>query len=520
MTAINADNLVLRLRAMSKRYPGVVALDHVDLDLRAGEVHALIGENGAGKSTLAGIIAGLRPADDGEMQLAGRAYAPASRRVAEAAGVRMVMQELNLIGELSIAENIFLDKLPRRGGWVRYARLYEQTRCLLEQFGMAEMDPATPINRLGVGRRQLVEIARGLRQDCRVLLLDEPTASLTDVETKVLFEHIRRLRSRGVAIVYISHRMEEISRIADRITILRDGRRVGEYLAGELSTEQMIHHMVGRELSAVAAASSATAEIILRVEGLSRPPRVREVSFDLHRGEILGFAGLNGAGRTETMRCLFGADRPQAGEVFLYGGRRPVRIASPAQAVKHGIAWLSEDRKDEGLILAQAICRNITLTRMAGVSRGGWIHFGRERQVGQTYRQTLDIRCPDVEQSAGSLSGGNQQKIVLAKWLWRDCNILICDEPTRGIDVGAKFEIYRLLRQLAAAGKAIILISSELSELLALCDRIAVMSAGRLTAILNRETFNQEAIMAAAFAEHLKSSVLSASSAPSASKRF
>ncbi|MBN2211937.1 MAG: sugar ABC transporter ATP-binding protein, partial [Sedimentisphaerales bacterium] len=408
--------------------------------------------------------------------------------------------------ELSIAENIFLDKLPRSAGLVRYTHLYEQTGNLLKQFGMGGIDPATPVKRLGVGSRQLVEIARGLRQDCRVLILDEPTASLTDQEAKVLFEHIRRLRNKGVAIVYISHRMEEINRLADRITILRDGQRVGEYAAGELTPGQMIRNMVGRELTTMAVSSTAASDMVLRVVDLNRPPRVRNVSFDLHRGEILGFAGLNGAGRTEAMRCIFGADKPHSGSIYLYGDNNPTPISSPALAVRHGIAWLSEDRKDEGLILTQAVCRNITLTRMSGVSRWGWIQTSRERQVGESSCQILDIRCQNVEQAASSLSGGNQQKIILAKWLWRDCNILICDEPTRGIDVGAKFEIYRLLRQLAAKGKAIIMISSELSELLALCDRIAVMSVGKLTAVFDRQEFDQDAIMTAAFAEHLKSS--------------
>jgi ribose transport system ATP-binding protein len=491
---------------MDKSFPGVQALRGVDFDLRAGEVHALVGENGAGKSTLTRILAGVQAPDGGRMLLADQIYQPKSRSDAESCGVRMVMQELNLIGNLSVAENIFIERLPSRLGFINYPRLHAAAREAMAKVGLGDVDPSTPVRSLGVGRQQMVEIAAGLSRRCRVLALDEPTASLTDSEVELLFTQIRRLRAEGVGIIYISHRIEEVLSIADRVTVLRDGRTVGTQAAGTMGPEDVIRMMVGRDLGKECLApSGGRGTAALRVAGLTRGERVRDVSFEAFRGEILGVAGLMGAGRTETMRAIFGADPPEAGAIYLHGGDRPVRIRKPSDAVRHGIALLTEDRKEQGLFLSLPVRANISITRLGALSRLGWIDAAREQRVACDYAGSLDIKCWSVEQAAGQLSGGNQQKVVIAKWLHRDCDILIFDEPTRGIDVGAKFEIYRMLAELAGKGKAILFVSSDLKELMAICNRILVLSAGRVAGTFERDRWSEEAIMAAAFSEYVKS---------------
>jgi ribose transport system ATP-binding protein len=502
-----ADRL-LAARGIVKTFPGVQALRGVDFDLRAGEVHALVGENGAGKSTLTRILAGVETPDSGQMLLTDRPYAPRSRADAESHGVRMVMQELNLIGNLTVAENIFIERLPSRLGFIDYRRLNEAARQAMAKVGLGDIDPATLVKSLGVGRRQMVEIAAGLSRQCRVLALDEPTASLTDSEVELLFAQIRRLRAEGVGIIYISHRIEEVLRIADRVTVLRDGRIVGTRPAGEVGSEAIIHMMVGRDLgSECLAPAGGRGTMALRVAGLTCGERVRNVSFEACRGEVLGIAGLMGSGRTETMRAIFGADAPEAGDVYLYGRDEPARIRRPSDAVRQGIALLTEDRKEQGLFLSLPVRANVSITRLRAVSRIGWIDLARERDVARDYAGTLGIKCSSVEQAAGQLSGGNQQKVVIAKWLHRDCDILIFDEPTRGIDVGAKFEIYRMLADLAAKGKAILFVSSDLKELMAICNRILVLSAGKVAGTFERGAWSEEAIMAAAFSEYVKTPV-------------
>jgi len=500
------ETSLLQVSGLSKSYSALV-LDSVDFDLRAGEVHALVGENGAGKSTLARIICGLTNADAGGMRLNGEPYAPRSKRDGEHCGVRMVMQELNLIGNLSVAENIFLEHLPHRWGVISYARLYADARYGLRRVGLEALDPATPVRSLGVGQQQLVEVAAGLSRSCRLLVLDEPTAALTSAETELLFTQLARLKAAGTGIIYISHRMEEIKRIADRITVLRDGQRVATLAAAEAGIDEIVRLMVGRELGEVqAAALRPRGEVALRAVGLSRGAAVRDVSFVAYRGEILGFAGLMGSGRTETMRLVFGADRADRGALYLYDSESPARIRSPCDAVRRGLALLTEDRKAQGLLLPLPVRVNITLARLRDSLRfGGWIDEDAERAAAERQAQALAVRFQGTEQPVAELSGGNQQKVVIAKWLYRDCEILIFDEPTRGIDVGAKFEIYRLLNELAARGKAIIVVSSDLKELLALCDRIAVMSAGRLAATFERGEWSQDKIMAAALSGYLKS---------------
>ncbi len=496
--------LVLSVRGLCKRYAAPVLVD-VDFDVRRGEVHALVGANGAGKSTLARIVCGLVQAERGRMELRGRPHAPWGKAAAERAGVAMVMQELNLLPTLSVAENLLLNRLPRRWGLIDFRRLRRDACTALAAVGLDTLDPAVRVDRLGVGHQQLVEIAAALAQDCALLILDEPTAALTDPQIDLLFHHVRRLTAAGVGIVYISHRMDEIRRIADRVTVLRDGRVVAVRPAAETTPGELVALMIGRRAAAAAAQGGTVGgAVALRVEGLCRGKEVRDVSFEVRRGEILGLAGLVGSGRTETLRALFGADRPQAGRVLVGNPLRPVRIRAPRHAVRAGMALIPEDRKQQGLLLAQSLRSNITLGRLGTLAHGAqWIDTPRERAAAAEMMRMLGIRAASMEQPVAELSGGNQQRAVMARWLYRDADIYLFDEPTRGIDVAAKESVYHLLRRLAAGGKAIVVASSELEELLNLCDRIAVLSAGRLAATFERNAFSQEAIMAAAFSGYL-----------------
>ena len=500
-------NVLLQTRGLAKSYAGPV-LSGVDFDLRAGEVHALVGENGAGKSTLCNIVAGLRQADAGEMTLDGEPYRPPTKKDAERQGVRIVLQELSLINTLTVAENLFLDGLPNRWGWIRGRALADAARAALDKVGLTELDPATPVSQLGIGQKQLVEIAAGLSRECRVLILDEPTAALTATDARRLFAQVEKLRAAGVGIVFISHHLDEVQEIADRVSVLRNGKLVAVKERGGYSIDEIIGLMVGRNLDAPSENTASTQErVMLRVEGLRAPPAVRDVSFEVRAGEILGFAGLMGAGRTETMRAIFGADERAAGKIILDG--REVRINQPSDAVKLGVGFLTEDRKAQGLLLSKPLRMNITLARLRGeVGNGaGWINPAAETRVAEDWIGRLRVRASSSEQNAVDLSGGNQQKVVLARWLYRDCKVLLCDEPTRGIDVGARQEIYRLLRELAAAGKALVVVSSDLHELLTVSDRIAVLSAGKLAATFARGEWTEDRIMAAAFSEFTRGAV-------------
>jgi ribose transport system ATP-binding protein len=504
MDAVPSALPFLQLRGLTKAYASPVLQD-VDLALEPGEVHALVGENGAGKSTLSRIIAGLTRPDRGELLLEGRPYTPRSRGNARAAGVHLVLQELNLIATLSVAENVFLDELPRRHGWVDYARLYTATSRLLQRLGMGELDPRAPVAELGLGQQQMVEIAATLWRHCRLLILDEPTAALSEQEVQRLFSQVRSLRSRGVTVLYISHRLEEIRQIADRLSVLRDGRLVATRAMGEFDLSEVIRLMVGREVARENVSAPRTiGEVALRVVGLSRGDRVRNVSFCVRRGEILGFAGLMGSGRTETLRAIFGADRRSAGQVHLGNSDAPVRIRSPREAVRRGLALVPEDRKAQGLFLPLSVRENLTINALRRVAdRMGWLRRARETREARHWIARMTIRCRSPDQVTRELSGGNQQKLLLARWLYRDCDVLMVDEPTRGVDVGARLEIHRLLLDLAGRGKAIVMVSSDLNELLSLCDRIAVMSAGRLAATFNRGDWTQDRIMTAALSGHL-----------------
>jgi ribose transport system ATP-binding protein len=495
---MNGDTPLVQLRGLCKAFAGVAALSGVDFELRAGEVHALMGENGAGKSTLMKILAGVYQRDAGELLLNGQPVDIDGPRHAQALGIAIVHQELNLMNHLSAAQNIFIGREPRgRFGLLDEAKLNAKASALFERLHL-QLDPRVPVGELGVARQQMVEIAKALSFEPRVLIMDEPTAALNAEEVAELFATLRRLKAQGVGIVYISHKMDELQQIADRVTVLRDGRSIATQRVADTTVDAIIAMMVGRELAAVprAQAADARGDVVLQVRGLTRRGGTRPlhgVSFELRRGEILGFAGLMGAGRTELARAVFGADPVDGGEIRVQG--LPVRIRSPRDAVAHGIGYLSEDRKHFGLATGLDLRSNVVLASLARFTRRGFVDQAAIDTAAACAVEQLGIKTPSIEQTVRLLSGGNQQKVVIAKWLLRDGDILFFDEPTRGIDVGAKAEIYRLLQALAAQGKAIAVISSELPELLRLAQRIVVMCEGRITGELGAAEATQERIM-------------------------
>ncbi|MFO7901422.1 MAG: sugar ABC transporter ATP-binding protein [Planctomycetota bacterium] len=496
---------VFSLRGLGKRYATWVLRD-VDLDIYPGEVHALIGANGAGKSTLVRIVSGLVQSDAGSMTLTGKPYSPQGKATAERAGIQIVQQELNLIGTLTVAENLMLNRLPRRLGVICQGQLDCRAREALALVGLADLDPRTPIDKLGVGQQQLVEIAAALARQCSILALDEPTAALTGPQVDQLFEQIRRLKQAGVAVIYVSHRMEEIRRIADRASILRDGRLVATRPVSELSVDQIVQLMVGREVIAESRPREhRLGEVAMRINGLSRGGAVRDVTLAVRRGELLGLAGLIGSGRTELLRAVFGADRADHGSVRV-GGGRPRRFHHPAEAVRAGVAMIPEDRKQHGLMLPCSVRENVTLGSLARFARRwiGWVHRRGEAEEAARQTAVMDVHCESIEQRVAWLSGGNQQKVLIARWLLHDAEVILFDEPTRGIDVGTKAAIYHLLNDLAARGKALVVVSSDLRELMSICDRIAVMSAGRIAATFDRGEWTQDKIMAAAISGYLQ----------------
>jgi ABC-type sugar transport system ATPase subunit len=496
MLESGATSGLLQVRGVSKSFPGVQALLGVDVDIARGEVHAIIGENGAGKSTLMKILAGIYQPDAGSIMLDGQPITIDGPRRAMALGIAMIHQELNLAPNLSVAENIFLGRAPTRGGLIDWRRLDQQARALLDALGI-ELNVRDTVEDLSVARQQMVEIAKALSLDARVIIMDEPTSALTERETATLFGIIGRLKTQGVAVVYISHRLDEIFRIAGRVTVLRDGRLVGGAPIGETSPTQLIALMVGRELAALFPRDAIEpGPPVLEARHVNRTGVLHDISFAVRRGEILGLAGLVGAGRTELARALFGADALDGGEILLDGQR--VTIRGPRDAIRHGLGFVTEDRKLHGLVLGMSVRENATLAILRELTRFGLVSFARERQVADEYVRQLDIRTPSIDQEVVNLSGGNQQKVVLAKWLATRPRVLILDEPTRGIDVGAKAEVHALMNRLAATGVAILMISSELPEILGMSDRILVIRQGQVSAEFSRADATQEKIMASA----------------------
>jgi ribose transport system ATP-binding protein len=482
-------------RGLSKRFPGVLAVDGVDLDVEPGRVLILLGENGAGKSTLARIVSGVYRPDAGEMSLDGQPYQPASPRDAIAAGVGMIHQETSLLPGLSVAENIFLGRQPTRGGLVDHGAMRAAARAYLDRVGL-RVDPATPVARLSVAARQQVEIAKALSLDARILFLDEPTAALGRDEAERLFGIVADLREQGVAFVYITHRLAEVPRVGDRVVVLRDGRRVAGWDRADVPPEELIEAMVGRTVDQVfPEPPPPQEEEVLRVEKLAVAGAFEGVSFSVRRGEILGIAGLVGAGRTTLARTLFGAQRPTAGRILVEG--RPVRFRHPAEAVEAGIVLVPEDRKEQGLVLGLSLQDNVALPSLEHLAARGLLRDSAIRQLAERMSARLAIRGR-LRQPARTLSGGNQQKAVIAKWLPRDPRVIVFDDPTRGIDVGAKAAIYRLIEELAGRGVGVLLISSELPEVLGLSHRVLVLSRGRQTGLLDRAEAEEGRVMSLA----------------------
>jgi rhamnose transport system ATP-binding protein len=488
---------IIELSGIAKHFGSVQALQGIDFRLFPGEVHALAGENGAGKSTLVKILAGIYRPDAGMVKVGGEVVELRSPTQAQALGIAVVHQEPMLFPDLDVAENVFMGRHPRdRFGRVDWKRMYREVDQLLTSLDVP-LSSHTPVQGLSVAEQQLVEIAKALSLDARVLVLDEPTAALSAHEVDELFAIVRQLRERGVAILFVSHRLEEIFEIADRLTIFRDGTHIITAPVGEMTTEAIIRHMVGRELSNLFPKSEARiGDVVLEVRHLSRPGSFTDVSFQLRQGEILGFAGLVGAGRTEVARVLFGLDRAESGEIWLKG--KQVRIRSPRDAMRSGLAYVPEDRHQHGLVMDFSIAANVTLPILKQVSRLGLIDPRLERKIAGDYSSQLHVRSSGIEQLVNALSGGNQQKVVLSKWLATNPSVLILDEPTRGIDVGAKAEVHRIISDLAVEGLAIILISSELPEVLAMADRVIVLHEGRVSGIFARSEATQERVMFAA----------------------
>ena len=486
------------MEGIDKSFPGVHALDKCRFELRSGEVHALCGENGAGKSTLMKVLAGIYPRDAGRIVFKGVEVDIPTPRAARDLGISIIHQELSLMRHLTVAQNIFIGREPRSGPlgfMLNDERMNRQTQALLDRLNI-RLDARARVTDLTVASQQMVEIARALSLNTEVLIMDEPTAALTDTEIDALFDIIRQLRAQGVGVVHISHRLEELKQIADRVTVMRDGRYVDTVAADETPIERIISMMVGRTIyeATPEVPLHPSEEIVLEVRHLNSGRFVRDVSFQLRRGEILGFAGLVGAGRTEVARAIFGADPIDSGEILLHGKKLAIR--SPGDAVRHGIAYLSEDRKRYGLALGLDVETNTVLAAFEKyVGPLGWVQPARTRATAEAHVRGLAIKTPSIHQKVKNLSGGNQQKVVLGKWLTADASVFIFDEPTRGIDVGAKSEIYRLLNTLAAQGKSIIMISSELPEVLRMSHRILVMCEGRITGELKAGEATQEAVM-------------------------
>ncbi|MDR1801018.1 MAG: sugar ABC transporter ATP-binding protein [Lachnospiraceae bacterium] len=490
--------VILTMKGIDKTFPGVHALDHVDFELKKGEVHALMGENGAGKSTLMKVLTGIYKKDSGSIIYEGKEVEFGNPREAQSAGIVIVHQELNMMNHLTVAQNIFIGREIMSGKLINDAQMNRKAKELFDLLNI-EIDPTEKMGNLTVGKQQMCEIAKAISHEAKVIVFDEPTAALTESEIEELFKIIRDLRAKDMGIIYISHRMDEIKLITDRVTVMRDGAYVTTLISESCTKDDIVHAMVGRviyEEPKVKSNVPKDAPVVLKVEHLKAGRLVNDVSFELKKGEILGFAGLMGAGRTETARAIFGADTKESGDIYVNG--ELVEIKSPQDAVKSGIGYLSEDRKRYGLAVQKTVAENSTLAALERYMKGLFIDKRKENEVTQQYIDSLKTKTPSTDQLVVNLSGGNQQKVVVSKWLVRNCDILIFDEPTRGIDVGAKSEIYHLMNELAKEGKSIIMISSEMPEILRMSDRIVIMCEGKKTGEMLIEEASQESIMHAA----------------------
>jgi ribose transport system ATP-binding protein len=499
------DDLLLAASGITKSFPGVRALDGVSLTVHRGRLNALLGENGAGKSTLMNILAGVFPPDSGTVTMEGKPVSFRNPRDAQAAGISIIFQDLNLVPELSIAENIFIGREPRtRLGLVDFGRMNANAAVLLKELEF-DTDPRTPVSRLKVGGQQVVEIAKAISFNSRVIIMDEPSSAITEHEIETLFRQIKRLKQAGVGLVYITHKLDELSEIADEVTVFRDGRLVGARPFHDISRDDLIRMMVGRELAELFPKSPArTEEVVFGAKNISlrHPERendfaVRDVSFEVRQGEVLGIFGLMGAGRTELLQTIFGLHpRTSSGEIFIEG--RPVKIRSPQDAIAAGLALAPEDRKAEGIVLEMSVAHNTSLSCLRKITRWGVLRPGKERELVSSYINRLSVKTHSLEQAVVNLSGGNQQKVVLAKWLATEPRVLLLDEPTRGIDINAKKEIYALIGQLAQSGLGVVMVSSELPEILGIADRILVLCEGRMTAEFTRAEATEEKVLQAA----------------------
>ena len=489
------NEVILQMKDIEKRFAGVHALKGVQFELRAGAVHALMGENGAGKSTMIKVLCGIHKRDGGEIVYFGEPVHFNGIADSQKVGISVIHQELNMMNHLTVAQNIFIGREPRKGPFIDDAKMVEDARALFAKIGV-KIDPTVQLGTLTVGKQQMVEIVKAVSHDCKLLVLDEPTAALTQPEVEELFKIMNDLKAKGIGMIYISHRMDEITRISDRVTVMRDGEYVDTVDTASVTKDDIVKMMVGRVIYGEQKAASEVAPdapVVLEVKNLNAGKEVKNVDFNLHKGEILGFAGLMGAGRTEVARALYGADPRQTGEIYING--ELVNIKTPEQAVKHGICYLSEDRKRYGLMLDKSVTENTTIASVDTFIHSGLISDNEMKISSAEYNEKLRTKTPSMEQLLKNLSGGNQQKVIIARWLMKNCDIFIFDEPTRGIDVGAKSEIYNLMDDLAKQGKSIIMISSELAEVLRMSDRILVMCEGRKTGELDIAEATQENIM-------------------------